>query len=432
MKITYTNVLKGLARFQVRHPFLTVLMLLMITLFLFGGVSKVRTVASLEQMMPSNIDEIKSFNDLRDNALGQDIIAVVIELDDFSTDENGINDMRDKEVYDYIRYVQNLFEEETDILETYSYADFFPEDVSDDMYAAMMHDPELKNYLSKFVNDDYSVTMILATTDVSADDPRMKLLAEKIQSHIETSGHPNGVKIRLTGTPIIQQKLGELIAKDRNNTQNISTLLVFIITMILFGTFTSALVPILIVFVSVNWLYGIMGYANLPISTLAGGVAAMVIGIGIDYAIHLMNKFKNERKDGNSIEESIITAVTQTGTALTGAAIATVLAFLAFLFGSMPEMNRFGLLMAIGVGSAFVLSIIGLPSLLIIEEKLIHKIRKKIKFGIEGEYSLYEKNEIHPDTHEVVDLDHSELKHLLKDHKICTPKNKQIRKEDLK
>lgn len=431
----YKRFLRKLAHFQTHHPILTLLLVLAITTALFGGVSKVRTVASLEQMMPKHVEEIKAFNQLRDNYLGQDMIAVVIEVNRQSTDPQGIMDVRDKEAIAYVQHLKGLLVSEPDIREAYAAGDSIiyaanqmgmqaesVDDIPEDIYAQIISSEQLQSQLSNFINEDFSTTIIIATTDVSADDSRMKILAEKIQSHIESAGHPPGLKLKLTGTPVIQQKLGELISRDRTYTQRISTLLVFIITMILFGTFTSALVPIIVVSISVNWLYGVMGYADLPISTLAGGVASMVIGIGIDYSIHLMNKFKNERKEGKSIAAAIETAVEETGTALTGAAIATVLAFLAFLFGQMPEMNRFGLLMAIGVSAAFVLSIFGLPALLIIEEKIIHRMRKRMRFGVEGEYTLYAKDEIHPDSHKEVDidnLDEKELKTLARRYKIC-------------
>ena len=137
---------------------------------------------------------------------------------------------------------------------------------------------------------------------------------------------------------------------------------------------------------------------------------------------NLMNKFKNERKKGNTIEDSIEKAVSETGTALTGAAIATILAFLAFLMGAMPEMNRFGLLMSIGVGSAFLLSIFSFSALLIIEEKIIHFISKKAHFGIDGELALYERDKIHPESHEEIDPEGKDVKELLKKYKVCKKK----------
>jgi len=267
---------------------------------------------------------------------------------------------------------------------------------SDEEYELLISQPEVRKKLSNFVNQDFTNTIMIATTDVSADDSRMNLLTKKILKDIDSAGKPAGVKISLTGTPLIQQKLGEMIAKDRKSTQWISTLFVFIITMLVFRSVTSAIVPLTVVTISVNWLYGTMGYVNLPISTLAGGVAAMVIGIGIDYAIHLMNKFKYERKKHKdvTIKEAIELAVVDTGTALTATALTTISAFLAFLIGKMPEMGRFGILMVIGVSYSLFFTVFGLPALLVIEEKIIYYIKQKMRFGIEEEFKLVTEKEV--------------------------------------
>lgn len=431
----YANFLKKLAHAQVKHPYLTVALILAATLAIVGGLPHVKTIASLEQMMPKDIEEIRAFHTLRDQNLGQDMIAIIIETNPESTQEDAIFDVRDRKVLEYIEYLANVITKEPDIRETFSAKDIILataheigitastiQDIPDDALRTILENEAVKEQLQGFINHDATTTIIIATTDVSADDTRMGILADTIIKHLEDAGHPPGIRTTLTGTPIIQRRLGYLIAKDRKSTQWLSTLLVFIITMILFGTFTSALVPILIVTISVTWLYGIMGYAGLPISTLAGGVAAMVIGIGIDYSIHLMNKFKNERACGKTVQNAIEHAVQETGTALTGAAIATILAFLAFLLGSMPEMRRFGMLMAIGVGSSFTFSIFGLPAFLIIEEKIIHHLKKRLRFGIEGELVLYEKGEAHPDTHEEVKPSPEELKTLFERYKVCKPK----------
>jgi predicted RND superfamily exporter protein len=380
----YQNILKKVAHFQVEYPVFSVLMILFLTIAIYGGVAEVRTVASLEQMMPKDIEEIGAFNALRDNNLGQDIIAIVVEVDRESSDPNGVHDIRDKRAIDYVGYLGELVGSEVDIRAVYSVAGYVPEGLAEEDYFDVLSG----NEFSEFINYDYSKTVIIVMTDVGADDMRMNLLSSKIKKDLESSGRPAGVVVKLTGTPVIQQKLGELIAADRTNTQWISTALVFIITVFIFGTFTSALVPIIVVTISVNWLYGTMGYVGLPISTLAGGVAAMVIGIGIDFAIHIMNKFKNERKKGYDVKKSIELAVVETGSALTFTSLTTIAAFLAFLSGQMPEMGRFGILMAIGISYSLIFSLMGLPALLVLEERIIYYFKNKLKFGIEGELHL--------------------------------------------
>lgn len=391
----YKRILKRIAHLQVQHPYLTVLIVLAITLLLAGGTGQVRTVAALENMMPAEMEEIAAFAALRDAGRGQEMIAIVIERNPESTIAKP--DILDWQTYEYIKLVSDTLAAEQDVLAVYSLSSALEMQTGEELEEQAFTEMAKKSPLiDEYVNDARTNTLIIATTDVSANDARMTQLAQRIHADMESLGHPPGLRYALTGTPIIQQELGELIAKDRRNTQLLSTALVFIIVAILFGTLTSALVPIIVVSLAVTWLYGTMGYVGLPISTLAGGVAAMVIGIGIDYAIHLMNRFKYERKRGCSVGSAIEQAVADTGLATTGASITTLLAFLAFLTGAMPEMHRFGLLMAIGVGYSFLLTILALPALLILEERAFYWLRGHLHFGPEGQYYLATKDEIAP------------------------------------
>jgi hypothetical protein len=225
-------------------------------------------------------------------------------------------------------------------------------------------------------------------TDVSADDVRMNLLATRLAEDVASAGKPAATNIRITGTPVIQQRLGAVIEHDRGLTEKLSAVFVFILVAIVFGSLVAAFVPMASIILSIIWLYGAMGYLHLPISTLAGGVAAMVIGIGVDFSIHLRNKFEYERKKGESLEYAIEETMANTGYVLTIVTAVTAIAFLTFLLGRMPEMGRFGLLMALGVTLAFILSVVGLPALFIVEEKIIYGVKRHFRFGVEHELVL--------------------------------------------
>ncbi|MDH3353389.1 MAG: MMPL family transporter, partial [Nanoarchaeota archaeon] len=240
MADSYHNFLKRVAHFQVKHPVVAILLVFFLTMAIYGGVANVRTVASLEQMMPKHIEEISAFNALRDNNLGQDIIAIVVEVNRDSSDPNGIIDIRDKRAVDYVRYLNDLVKGEMDVRTTYAVSDYIPVDFPEEGYEDFLSGETFSGFISR----DYTKTMVIIMTDISANDMRMNLLSDKIKEDIESAGHPPGIVIKLTGTPIIQQKLGELISNDRSSTQWISTFLVFVITMFIFGTFSSALVPI--------------------------------------------------------------------------------------------------------------------------------------------------------------------------------------------
>lgn len=380
----YQDFLRKLAHMQVEHPFIILALLASLTLIMLAGASLMQVNASLEQMMPQDTPEIATFTQLRDNGMGQDIIAIVVST---SFDENVINDVTAYEIYTHLNDLSTRVVKHPNVHATHSYADHIPA-VGRQTYEALITTPTLQDALTQYVTEDKRHTVLLLETDVGADDARIRALIDEIEEDIQLTSKPAGVTHQITGTPVIQQRLATLVQQDRSNTQWIATLLVLAITALLFTSFTSAVVPIIIVTISVNWLYGTMGFAGLPISTLAGGVAAMVIGIGIDFAIHVMNKFRYERKSGASVKKSVELAVMHTGVALTATSLTTIAAFLAFMIGVMPEMNRFGLLMAMGIFYSLTFTLIGLPALLVLEERLLYWIKKKGHFGVEGEFHL--------------------------------------------
>ena len=380
----YKKTLRKTAHFQTHHPYFTLVVLVVLTLLVSTGMSNVKTVASLEKMMPEDMEEIKYFNVLRDNFLGKDMIGIVIDVDMESQNEKGIFDIRDKRVLEYIENLKEQIGQEDDVIETFGVTNILRDINNNELpdeetFNSLLKEKKTAALISNYINDDFSTTYIIANTDVGTDDLRLNNLAEAIYDDIDDAGRPAGIKVRVTGIPIIQQELSRMIKHDRISTMWISALLVFIIILLLYRNFFSSLLPVIVVVTSVTWLYGTMGYFNLGISTLAGGVAAIVMGIGIDYAIHLMNRYKYERKHGKKIIEAIEEAVVSTGAALIATALTTLAAFFAFLFGKMPEMGRFGTLMIIGIAYALFFTIIGLPALLVIEEKLVVFYRKKIK-----------------------------------------------------
>ncbi len=378
----YKKTLRRIAHFQTRNPFAVILAILALTVFIVGGIPYVRTVASLEKMMPEGMEEIKYFNVLRDNFLGKDMIGIVIDVDMESQNEKGIFSVKDKRVLEYIESLKEQISEEDDVIETFAVTDVIRKINGNKLpnaqeFDSLLKNKETANLIRNYINDDFSTTYIIVNTDVGRDDRRLNNLAEAIKKDIEDAGRPPGIRIRLAGVPLIQQELSKMIKSSMLNSLWSSILLVFLITFLLYRSFVSSLLPLIVVFVSVAWLYGTMGYFNLGISTLAGGVAAIVIGVGIDYAIHLMNRYKYERKQGKKIEEAVEEAVVSTGTALFATAATTLAAFFAFLFGTMPEMGRFGTLMIIGISYSLVFTIIGLPAMLVAEEKLVALYKNK-------------------------------------------------------
>lgn len=123
---SFKQLLKRTTSFQTKHPYVVLFLIVALTIFMYGGYSQVQTVASLEQMMPRDIEEIDAYNNLRDAHMGQDMVAVIVRMDRDSTDPLGHTDVRDYEVARYINHLSGLLDTEPDILQTYAYTDLVP------------------------------------------------------------------------------------------------------------------------------------------------------------------------------------------------------------------------------------------------------------------------------------------------------------------
>ena len=173
----YKKILKKIAHFQTHHPYFTILVLVALTILISTGMPNVKTVASLEKMMPEDMEEIKYFNILRDNFLGKDMIGIVIDVDMESQNEKGIFSVKDKRVLEYIENLKEQIGQEGDVIETFAVTDALRK-INDNQlpdeqaFDSLLKNKETANLLRNYINDDFSTTYIIINTDVGRDDRR--------------------------------------------------------------------------------------------------------------------------------------------------------------------------------------------------------------------------------------------------------------------
>ena len=124
----------------------------------------------------------------------------------------------------------------------------------------------------------------------------------------------------------------------------------------------AAIVPILMV---VAWLYAFMYFAGFAINLVTATIAAVSIGIGIDFAIHFIARFREELDRHGHRETAVRIAGEGTGVALVASAVSSAVGFGILAFAPMPLFASYGLLTALMIGLALVATLLVLPSLLV-------------------------------------------------------------------
>jgi len=108
-----------------------------------------------------------------------------------------------------------------------------------------------------------------------------------------------------------------------------------------------------------------MFLVGLPFSFATALIGSIAVGLGVDYAIHMSERFSHELDD-HDIQTALEESVVGTGGALLGSAATTAGGFGVLAFAIVPVMQQFGLLIALTLVAAFVASVLALPSLLVL------------------------------------------------------------------
>jgi hydrophobe/amphiphile efflux-3 (HAE3) family protein len=111
------------------------------------------------------------------------------------------------------------------------------------------------------------------------------------------------------------------------------------------------------------WAFGLLGWLGVPVNFLMAAVFPILMGIGDDYAIHLLHRYEEERCKKHPGPQAIRIALTRTGRAIILTTITTAVGFTALFFAPSPPIRWFGLLSAVSVISALIITMTLIPAL---------------------------------------------------------------------
>lgn len=116
---------------------------------------------------------------------------------------------------------------------------------------------------------------------------------------------------------------------------------------------------------------------------LAVAFSAVILGLGIDFAIHVYDRYADERLHGHNAEEAVAAAVASTGRAVAVGGLTSIAAFLALAFAGSPVLTQIGLLVALGLFFCLITTLWALPAWLVWTERFAWsgRIRPFRRFG---------------------------------------------------
>ncbi|MDO5721142.1 MAG: MMPL family transporter [Actinomycetaceae bacterium] len=156
--------------------------------------------------------------------------------------------------------------------------------------------------------------------------------------------------------------------------------LALVVLALTFGSFIAASVPIIsaITGVAIAMVIVMLIAAVVPISTTTPTLAIMLgLAVGIDYALFIVSRHRDQLRHGYTVAESIPRAIATSGGAVLFAGTTVVIALLALIVANIPFLSVMGMCAALAVAIAALIAVTGLPALLaVLGDRLRPKPKK--------------------------------------------------------
>lgn len=189
-------------------------------------------------------------------------------------------------------------------------------------------------------------------------------LVPEFQAYVENEFNTDEVTAHLSGRVSVNHKWLKTIQDNHVASLGLSLLFVFIAAVLVFRSVVAGLMSLVPVVMALLLVYAVMGFSGIWLGVGTSMFAAIAIGLGIDFAIHTIDRMKEliEHRTG-AYDERMADLFPSTGRALFFNFAALGLGFAVLTTSEVPPLLRFGLLVVVAVTAAFLAGITVLPVL---------------------------------------------------------------------
>lgn len=224
-------------------------------------------------------------------------------------------------------------------------------------------------------------TMVVLAADPSATPSQAKfemaLVGSRSQDAVLTSREAlepiteqlssdlGGSFVQVTGSPFVREASLDATNQALQVSLAVALILCFVIVSVFLRSLRFGVVAVVPIVMVVAWLYAFMYLAGYAVNLVTATIAAVSIGVGIDFATHFIVRYRQELR-GSEQRQALRIAAEGTGLALVASALSSVIGFGLLALAPMPLFASYGLLTALMIVFALLATLLVLPSLLLL------------------------------------------------------------------
>jgi uncharacterized protein len=180
---------------------------------------------------------------------------------------------------------------------------------------------------------------------------------------------PAGVKVSLTGLPVIATEAGSELSSSRYWLALAGLGAVALVLLVLLRSFRRALVPLLPTLLATGWASLLIWLTGIPLNPMSAALGALTIAIATEFAVILAGRFEQERSIGLDVAAALRRAYARTGAAVLASGLTAIAGFAVLVASDIRMLRDFGAVTVIDLAAALLGVIVILPATLVLLER---------------------------------------------------------------
>lgn len=371
------KIIESYSGFVCRHPYLVLLVVLMISIsaIYFSGTIKMKT-SSNRDFLPEDEPVVDTLFAIEDEFGSTNTVYIIVDAVPQNTGSDEVRDVRDPRSLQYIDNIAALAMHTDDVIEVMSPTSVI-KSINNGRLPGSLRESQQLTYknglLDSFISRDYSQAIVRVQT---TDDVNLDALELELGKIIKQVVKPAGIETNLGGTILEQQVMKNNIQPDMARTTTYSLIGILAIVLLLFRSLKYGLTPLTTIMFGSIWAMGFVGLIGMGLSSTTSGVLSMIMGIGIDFGIQVVTRYRLELP-GQTPEKAMAFSLSSVIIPMSTTTLAALIGFQALHLGKLTFMGEMGTMMSYGVAACMVAAITVVPAIIVIFDTM--DLKKTIK-----------------------------------------------------
>lgn len=200
---------------------------------------------------------------------------------------------------------------------------------------------------------DYNFQTANVTIQLKSDDSRTMNSAIAIVEEYRSEFDKLGIKVNYAGSGYKGLIFTDLILEGQIKSLVLSLIIIIILLTLMFKKFLLGLIGSVPIVITAVIGFGVMGLLNIPLSTTTALISSIAIGIGIDYAVHFIERYKIYALKTGDKQKTMQETMHHSGRAIIFNAIVVIAGFMVLLFSVFPPNRSLGALVSLNMFTSF-------------------------------------------------------------------------------